>query len=479
VRPTVRDITNVRHLLQIFGKATGLMTNIQKSELYHIRCEGINQTDLNDAFQGRVAEFPCKYLGLPLHIGRTRRADEQILIDKIGGRLPGWKGRLLNRAGRLTLVNSVLSSIPVYHMTSFPLSKWAIKRIDRIRRNFLWKGADDARKGTCLVNWRRVNRAKSLGGLGVKDLTCFNRALRLRWEWLHWAEPSRPWTGMSISMAAEEEELFKACTVISIGNGVRTNFWKDRWLKGQAPKDIAPECFRWAWRKNITVAKALTNRCWMRGLRRMNNETALRQFVELWTQIQQIRLSSHPDQITWRFTSDGQYIVKSAYEMQFCGSYADHIWKKIWGAKAENKCRFFCWLMLQDRLPTADRIIRRGGQTNHICQLCHIREESILHMIATCSFSKSVWTKIAMDYSLQPLQDPGHMTLRSWRQSWVDRGRAESNKHLQVLIYTVWNLWKERCRRVFDNKAMSQVQLTAIIKSDITNYSLAHRNDEV
>jgi hypothetical protein len=273
---------------------------------------------------------------------------------------------------------------------------------------------------------------------------------------------------MSISMAAEEEELFKACTVISIGNGVRTNFWKDRWLKGQAPKDIAPECFRWAWRKNITVAKALTNRCWMRGLRRMNNETALRQFVELWTQIQQIRLSSHPDQITWRFTSDGQYIVKSAYEMQFCGSYADHIWKKIWGAKAENKCRFFCWLMLQDRLPTADRIIRRGGQTNHICQLCHIREESILHMIATCSFSKSVWTKIAMDYSLQPLQDPGHMTLRSWWQSWVDRGRAESNKHLQVLIYTVWNLWKERCRRVFDNKAMSQVQLTAIIKSKKT-----------
>jgi len=101
VRPTVRDITNVRHLLQIFGKATGLMTNIQKSELYLIRCEGINQTDLNDAFQGRVAEFPCKYLGLPLHIGRTRRADEQILIDKIRGKTP-WLERQTTESGWTT-----------------------------------------------------------------------------------------------------------------------------------------------------------------------------------------------------------------------------------------------------------------------------------------------------------------------------------------------------------------------------------------
>jgi hypothetical protein len=29
-------------------------------------------------------------------------------------------------------------------MTAFTLSKWAIKRIDRIRRNFLWKGSEEA-----------------------------------------------------------------------------------------------------------------------------------------------------------------------------------------------------------------------------------------------------------------------------------------------------------------------------------------------
>ena len=53
--------------------------------------------------------------------------------------MAAWKGRLLNRAGRLRLVNSVLSSLPTYFLTVFKMPKWAIKRIDKLRRSFLWK----------------------------------------------------------------------------------------------------------------------------------------------------------------------------------------------------------------------------------------------------------------------------------------------------------------------------------------------------
>jgi len=53
--------------------------------------------DVSATFPARSVSFPCKYLGLPLHIGTTRE-DEPILIDKIGARLPGWKGRLLTRS---------------------------------------------------------------------------------------------------------------------------------------------------------------------------------------------------------------------------------------------------------------------------------------------------------------------------------------------------------------------------------------------
>jgi hypothetical protein len=140
LRPSQHDMTNLQHILQCFGEATGLFTNMQKSEMYPINCDETVLATITPGFTGRACHFPCRYLGLPLRWGRTRRADEQILIDKIGARLPGWKGCLLTKAGRLTLVPSVLSSIPTYHLTAFPLSKWAIRHIDRIRRNFLWRG---------------------------------------------------------------------------------------------------------------------------------------------------------------------------------------------------------------------------------------------------------------------------------------------------------------------------------------------------
>jgi hypothetical protein len=118
-----------------------------------------------------------------MRIDKARREDEHVLIDKVARKLPKWKGKLLNKSGRLTLVNSVLSSTVIYYMTAFPLSKWAIRKIDKIRRHFLWQGSDETRRGHCLVNWKRVQRPKKLGGLGILDLSRFNTALRLRWKW--------------------------------------------------------------------------------------------------------------------------------------------------------------------------------------------------------------------------------------------------------------------------------------------------------
>jgi hypothetical protein len=92
-----------------------------------------------------------KYLGLQLHTRPLQKIHVQPLVEKIGQRLAGWKGPLLNRAGRLTLVSSVLSSMPIYHLTIFPLVKWTKKQIDKIRHSFLWKGEDNVHGGTALL----------------------------------------------------------------------------------------------------------------------------------------------------------------------------------------------------------------------------------------------------------------------------------------------------------------------------------------
>jgi hypothetical protein len=156
LRSIAADVTNLSNLLQFFGKATGLLTNITKSKVFPIRCEDADIRGMMGQFEAKVNSLPCKYLGLTLRTGRLCRADEQTLIDKVARKLPAWKGKLLNKAGRLALVNSVLSSDVLHHMTVFSLSKWAIKRIDKIRRQFLWRGAEEQRHGHCLVNWKRV-----------------------------------------------------------------------------------------------------------------------------------------------------------------------------------------------------------------------------------------------------------------------------------------------------------------------------------
>jgi hypothetical protein len=111
LNPIQGQVKVVSELLSEFAEASGLNTNTAKSAVYPIQCDGLDVDQIMTDFTCPVRQFPCTYLGLPLHTRALRRVDFQPLIDKIGGRLAGWKGRFLNKAGKLTLVNMVLTSI--------------------------------------------------------------------------------------------------------------------------------------------------------------------------------------------------------------------------------------------------------------------------------------------------------------------------------------------------------------------------------
>ena len=86
--------------------------------------------------------------------------------------------------------------------------------------------------------------------------------------------------------------------------------------------------------------------------------TAPGQFVDLWSQFQGIELQSQEDEVTWGLETSGQYSAKSAYNIQSTEAFSELDWSSIWKFKAKPKCRFFIWLLLQRKLPTADRIIK-------------------------------------------------------------------------------------------------------------------------
>lgn len=180
-RPDKQELQTVQNILQFFGQATRMITNLGKSEIYAIRCENLDLQDVLSLFPAQQKAFPCSYLDLPLHIRKLRKLDVQPLIDKFSARLPKWKGKLLNKSGRAVLIKSTLSALPTNHLTVFPLKKWAEKKMDKIRRGFLWTGSEQAHGGHCLVNWKKVCRPKELGWLGMTNLEIFGRSLCLRW----------------------------------------------------------------------------------------------------------------------------------------------------------------------------------------------------------------------------------------------------------------------------------------------------------
>jgi hypothetical protein len=117
----------------------------------------------------------------------------QPLIDKIQAMLPGWKGKLMSKAGREILVKTTLSSQPLYHLAVFLAQKYLIKKINKLCRNFLSKGEEPGNTygRLCLINWNSTSRPKSFGGLGILDLKHFAWALHLRWLWFQWKNKDR------------------------------------------------------------------------------------------------------------------------------------------------------------------------------------------------------------------------------------------------------------------------------------------------
>lgn len=80
--------------------------------------------------------------------------------------------------GRATMVNVVLSSIPIYLLMAINAPIWVIKGIDKIHHGFLWAGKAIANGGVCRVAWARVCAPKEYGGLGIPDLERMGIALR-------------------------------------------------------------------------------------------------------------------------------------------------------------------------------------------------------------------------------------------------------------------------------------------------------------
>lgn len=115
--------------------------------------------------------FPSSYLGLPLG-GKANTKSKWAESWKSAKRdlLLGKKACFLKKA-KLTLIKTVLPSIPVYYFSLFMAPQSVIKHIEKAIRDFLWRDGDNGKKHNwvtwatglrIMVGWAFVSLTSSI-----------------------------------------------------------------------------------------------------------------------------------------------------------------------------------------------------------------------------------------------------------------------------------------------------------------------------
>lgn len=124
----------------------------------------------------RVGRFPFDYLGFPLFCGSPTFQHLRLIAVKILSQFDTWKGRSLFYAGKVCLINSVISFKFVY---SFSVYKWHIsllKELNKAIKNFFWSSSILVEK-LMIVGWDHCCKPQSQGDIGEKNFIIFNQAL--------------------------------------------------------------------------------------------------------------------------------------------------------------------------------------------------------------------------------------------------------------------------------------------------------------
>ncbi|GKB99463.1 hypothetical protein Tco_0985600 [Tanacetum coccineum] len=98
----------------------------------------------------------------------TRVQAWQEIVEKVKSRLSKWKSKTLSIGGRLTLLKSVLGSIPVFHMSIFKVPSKVLHILESIRSHF-FNGHDPGSKKASWLNGTMFYR-QIRGGLDFNAL---------------------------------------------------------------------------------------------------------------------------------------------------------------------------------------------------------------------------------------------------------------------------------------------------------------------
>ncbi|KAI3507508.1 hypothetical protein L1887_22495 [Cichorium endivia] len=496
------NLLNLNRVLRCFYIASGLKVNLLKSRLFGVGVEEFDLIRFANILSCEPAVFPCYFLGLPIGVNMKLSRNWNVVIEKFKSKLSKWKSKMMSFGGRLTLVNSVLSSLPLYYFSLFKAPKKVINSLESIRRNFLWGSYGENRK-IHWIAWSDIAKPRKFGGLGVNCLKEMNIALLTKWIWRLRSQPHSLWascirsihclrgihseklakkslSGIWLSITEAIRDLkewnieIDKCLVLKLRKGDKFMFWKDRWLGSNTFKDLFPRLYSLEVSKNSLVSDKVestgleeNNLSWKRAVRR-GLET--RELTELCDTLRDVHLSSELDVWSWIIASNGIFSVQSLRNEIAKNRWSRSDRKFHWLRMVPFNVNCFVWRFVRNRIAVMDNLASRGVRLDSSrCCCCDFVIESLQHLFFECSFAKDTWDAVA---SWCSVFNASPVNLDSFNDILICNGNSASLKVLKVGIAyaSVWSIWKARNDAVFKKIIPCVARIIDEIKVSVFNW---------
>jgi hypothetical protein len=303
----------------------------------------------------------------------------------------------LSLGGRLTLLNSCLSNVPLYMLSIYPIPKSVIRKVDIYRKQLLWQGGHQPKKFH-LVNWSSVCSPKSQGGLGVLNLEYMNDSLLTKWLW-NIENSNGLWQKIIsekyikgkplISVRQKQDDshfwkkilslrdnFYKYCKVV-VGNGMKTSLWKSSWTGDLPLATKVPILFDLAYDKDISVNKVLCSNFEVLSFRRRIIGNLSLMFEDLLGCCNNISLSDQDDRIVWCLGKKG-FSVNSLYKKKVSDQVAVS-YKFLWKSKLPQKIKKIIWLVVRNKILTKDNLKKINWKGSQDCCFVGAMKQLIIY----------------------------------------------------------------------------------------------------